>query len=304
MINLVFRWLIVGLVTWVTLPGAIAAEKIRWKFQPGDRYDVVLSQTSVLKTRVNRTDVRVDLELGSEMAWQVQSVKPNGNAVMKQVYTRMNVKVSKTAKPTIRYDTASDEEPADNARHFAAVYDQLVGIEFLVEMSDRGEIVDVTLDPEDLETIRQIPESMQARRLFEKRGLVELLNEGGFVLPENEIQVGDQWPVTKQQKLSFGTAGLESVFTFEGLDESTGIATFQMQATTQLEDQPENPLEKPLVLKSQKQTGTLKFNSREGFLDSVDSTRELVTEKPFREMTVNTESMVEQQIQITKRPAE
>lgn len=281
--------------------GLLPGDEIRWSFKPGDKYEVVISQTSTIKTTVNRTKVDVALNLGSEMNWEVVSVKENGNAVIKQSFSRMRVKVTKTAKPTITYDTAEDKEPEDNAQYFAEVYDKLVGIPFHVEMTARGEIVEVVLDKKDMETIREIPESMEARRLFEKQGLMKLVNSGGFVLPEKELEKGAQWPVKKQQKMTFGTADYESIFTYQGTSADDGVADFSLEATAKLKDQPKNPLEKPLVLKNQKQTGTIKFDTRNGYLKSIQVKQEMETEKPFREMKIETESVVENVLKITRK---
>ena len=152
-----------------------------------------------------------------------------------------------------------------------------------------------------METIRRIPESMEARKLFEKRGLVEILNNGGFVLPEKSIEKGFQWPVKKQQKMTFGTAQFESVFTYEGDSQPLGLARFTIAATAKLRDQPENSSEKPLVLKSQSQNGTIDFDVAKGYLRSIRVTQEMTTEKPFREMTIETISALESQVTIDRK---
>ena len=279
----------------------ISADQIRWKFKAGDRYEISIDQSSTMKSTVNRTVVDVKLELGSEMRWEVLSIKENGNAVIKQVYTRMKVKVTKTAKPTIVYDTANKEDVPKNAKNFAEVYDKVIDIPFEVEMTERGEIVSVNLENKDKETIREIPESMEARQLFEKRGIMKLLNGGGFILPKDEIETGFQWPVKKTQKMSFGTADYESIFTYQGTDAASGVAKFAVKATAKLKDQPKNPLEKPLVLKTQNQTGEIAFDTRGGFLKSNQVRQEMATEKPFREMTIKTESVVENKLNVVKK---
>ncbi|MEC9094376.1 MAG: hypothetical protein VX438_16825, partial [Planctomycetota bacterium] len=191
-------WLLAGFIA----PRGIA-EEIRWQFQPGEQYKVRVAQKTIINSKVNRTKVDVGLDFETDMDWQIASVMGNGNAIIQQSFVRMAVKVEKTAKPTIVYDTATKVSPEKNARYFAEVYDKLIGIQFTVEMSDRGELVKVMLDPKDREVIRTIPESMEARKLFEKRGLMEILNSGGFVLPEKSIEKGFQWPVKKQQKMTF-----------------------------------------------------------------------------------------------------
>lgn len=277
------------------------ADEIRWQFQKGEKYRISVSQKTAMQSRVNRTKVDVQLDLDTEMDWEILSVMANGHAVIEQSFSRMAVKVVKTAKSTIVYDTASKEPPAKNARYFSEVYDKLVGIKFKVEMTDRGEIKDVVLQKKDMETIRGIPESMEARKLFEKRGLMEILNSGGFVLPEKSIVKGFQWPVKKQQKMTFGTAHFESIFTYEGTSEPTGIARFLLAASAKLQDQPENPSEKRLVLKSQQQTGSIAFDTNHGHLQSIKVNQEMATEKPFREMTIETTSSLESQLTIEKK---
>lgn len=277
----------------------VRGDQIRWKFKAGDQYRVTVSQTTSIKSEVVRTKVNVNLALGAEMNWKVLSVNQSGNAIVEQVYDRLHVKVEKTAKPTIAYDTASKDPPEKNAVHFAEVYDQLIGIKFKVEMAPTGEIVKVDLDPKDLDTIRSIPESMEARKLFEKRGLVELLNGGGFVLPAESVEKGFQWPVRKTQKMTFGTAVFEAVFTYQG-KQSDQSDLFSFQSKTVLTDQPKNRLEKPLVLKNQTQSGEIRFDNQAGYLRSIKINQKMETEKPFREMKITTDSSVDTIITITK----
>lgn len=274
----------------------VTADQLRWDLTVGNEYKVRIEQTTKMTTvvtKIARNQIDVLLELGAEMDWKVISNLPNGNAIVEQSYTRMHVQVEKGKKEKITYDTASKDDPDRNAKHFADVYNKLIGIKFKVEMSSRGEIVAVVLDKDDIETVRAIPESMEARKLFEKRGLVEILNSGGFVLPEEEISVGHQWPVSKKQKLSFGTALFESVFTYKGTDAGKSIATVELKASAKLTDLPKNPIEKPLELKKQEQTGTIEFDTAGGFVRSIKLQQKMETVKPFREMTIETGSQVD-----------
>lgn len=289
---LVLCFLVVG---FGSLVRPASADKLRWKFAVGDEYKVNLEQStnmSTVVTKIARNKIDVFLKMGAEMDWKVLSLQPNGNAVIEQSYTRMHVQVEKGTKEKLAYDTASEKDPDRNAKHFADVYDKLIGIKFKVEMSDRGEIVAVVLENDDIETIRSIPESMEARKLFEKRGLVEILNGGGFVLPEEDIEAGHEWPVTKTQKLSFGTAIFESVFTYQGKKENSEVASIKLKATAKLTDVPKDPIEKPLELKSQNQTGTIEFDPLNGFVRSIQLEQNMETVKPFREMTIQTNSRV------------
>lgn len=283
-----------------TVVESCLADEIRWKFAAGDQYAVIVTQSNTLKSVVNRKKVDVQIDLGIEMKWTVESVLNNGNAMIEQSFTRMNVKVAKTAKPDIVYDTASKNPPEKSAEHFAEVYNKLVGIQFKVEISPRGEIIGVVLDKKDIETIRAIPESMEARKLFEKRGLMQILNSGGFVLPEESIEKDFKWPVRKEQKMTFGTAQFESVFTYAGIMPESSIARFTFEAVTKLTDQPENPAEKPLSLKSQKQSGEIQFETLGGYLKSIQVKQEMKTEKPFREMTIETTSTLESKLVVQK----
>ena len=277
-----------------------AADEVRWKFGVGDQYKVKISQKSNLNSKVNRTRVDVELELNCEMDWKVLSIAENGNATIEQAFTRMQVKVVKTAKPTIVYDTDQESPAEKNAKHFKEVYDKLVGIRFKVEMTDRGQIQKVEPDQKDKETLRKIPESMEARRLFEKRGLEEIYNSGGFVLPADSVEKGFQWPVRKEQKLTFGKANFETLFTYLGTGESDALARFRMEATARLADQPQNPAEKPMQLRKQEQTGEIQFDTRNGFLRSIVVNQEMETEKPYREMLIETVSSLEYRVTIEK----
>lgn len=266
-----------------------AADELSWKLETGQKFAVKISQETRVSTVVNRKTIKIALLLGYEMDWEVLSKSENGNAIVQQSFTRMTIKRERTKRETVEYDTASESEPTKLNQPFADVFDQLVGIKFEVEIAPSGEIVKVNLSPEDTETIRKIPESMEARKLFEKRGLDEVLNSGGFVLPADSVEKGFAWPVEKSRKMTFGTSTVKNVYTYSGLDDQQ-VAEFKIKGTATLTHKPKNVAEKPLVLKSQSQAGAIKFDNKAGHLKSIKLEQDMKTEKPYREMTIETET--------------
>ena len=266
-----------------------AADELRWKLETGQKFSVKISQETRVSTLVNRKTIKIALLLGYEMDWEVLSKSENGNAMVQQSFTRMTIKRERTKRETVEFDTASKSEPTKLNQPFADVFEKLVGIKFQVEIAPTGEILKVNLSSDDMETIRKIPESMEARKLFEKRGLDEVLNSGGFVLPTETVDKGFSWPVEKSRKMTFGTSTVKNVYTYNGLDEQN-VAEFKIEGTATLTHKPKNVAEKPLVLKSQSQKGTIKFDNKAGHLKSISMEQDMKTEKPYREMTIETET--------------
>jgi hypothetical protein len=284
---------------WLALPVG-AQDRLVWTLTEGDQFEVVISQKSEMETLVTRTKVKIDLELIYHMQWKVLAVADNGNFAIEQAFSRMSVRLARSKKNDLVYDTDSGQPPEENAQPYARVYDKLIGIPFRVEMTPRGEIVKVELNVKDRETIEQIPETMQARRLFEKKGLTEVLNGDGFVLPNEAISKGFTWLLTKNKKMTFGAAEVENVYTYQGKTPQ-GLAEFKVDSKIELDDQPENPSEKSLRLISQEHSGRILFNPVLGRLDSVTLVQEMKTEKPFREMMIETVTRVESKIGITAK---
>lgn len=167
-------------------------------------------------------------------------------------------------------------------------------------MTSSGEIVKVDLSKEDIETIRTIPESMEARKLFEKRGLMEVLSSGGFELPSDSVEKDFSWPVEKNRKMTFGASTVKNVYTYKGLDDEQ-VAEFEIDGTATLTHKPKNEAEKPLELKSQSQTGSIKFDNKAGYLKSISMIQEMKTEKPYREITIETDTKTISNVTITEK---
>lgn len=294
------RYAFVFLVAFTSLQFAsiVNGEELRWKLETGTKFDVKISQDTRIATEANRTKIKIALILSYEMDWEVISNTKNGNAIIQQSFRRMTIRRERTKRETVVYDTASEAEPTELTQPFADVYDKLVGIKFKVEMSPSGQIVDVDVSKEDTETIRMIPESMEARKLFEKRGLMEVLGSGGFELPTNAIEKGFSWPVEKNRKMTFGASTVKNVYTYVGSDDKQ-VAQFKIDGTATLTHKPKNAAEKPLKLKSQSQTGTIKFDNKAGHIASISMTQEMKTEKPYREMMIETETKTVSNVKIS-----
>jgi hypothetical protein len=294
------RYVLVFLVAFTSLQfGSIVnSEELRWKFENGRKFDVTITQDTRISTEANRNTIKISLILGYEMDWEVISNTKNGNAIVQQSFRRMTIRRERTKRETVVYDTDSEAEPTELTQPFADVYDKLVGIKFKVEMSPSGQIVNVDVSKEDTETIRMIPESMEARKLFEKRGLMEVLGSGGFELPTKAIEKGDSWPVEKNRQMTFGNSTVKNVYTYVGSDDEQ-IAVFKVDGTATLIHKPKNAAEKPLKLKSQTQTGTIKFDNEAGHITTISMSQEMETEKPYREMLIETKTKTISNVRIS-----
>ena len=286
--------------TTLNLVSTVSGDELRWKLETGKKFDVQITQETRVTTEANRNTIKIALVLSYEMDWEVLSKTKNGNAIVQQSFKRMTIRRERTKRETVFYDTASEAEPTELTQPFADVYDKLVGIKFKVEMSPSGQIVNVDVSKEDTETIRMIPESMQARKLFEKRGLMEILSSGGFELPTKAIEKGFSWPVEKNRKMTFGTSIVKNIYTYIGMDDEQ-VAEFKVDGTATLTHHPKNVAEKPLKLKSQSQTGAIKFDNKAGHIKSISMTQDMKTEKPYREMMIETETKTVSNVKISPK---
>jgi hypothetical protein len=255
-----------------------AAEKLlRWKFEPGQKLRVVCTQESRLETSVNNVPLDMQIDMGLEMLWSVDSVDADGTATITQSFTRLTSKMQTEGAEPIEYDSAAPDEPEGDAARIAKAVKPLLGAKFVVKMNDRGGIVEVAL-PEEL------VQALQEAGIAPGGGKGKEVLEGVFrqtlpLLPDAAVGEGKTWDDQREAKVPGGTLVVQSRYTYEGEENREGATVAKIACKSRLEfNRSKEEVEFPLVLKDHEQTGTLYFDVQAGRLVSAETTQKMTTE--------------------------
>lgn len=114
---------------------------LRYRFTPGDAFDVTADISIVMDMQMGVQRVRVPTQMKMVSACTVEGLTVEGNARVNVVFTRAAVEV-KGPQQTVRYDSQVDQSPAtEELKHLAAMLNQNVPC----TVTPRGEVSDVNL---------------------------------------------------------------------------------------------------------------------------------------------------------------
>ena len=284
-----------AVVITIAVPCSFADELLRWKLKAGETLLVDLAQKSELETNVANKPVKMKLDMGFGLKWQVESVDEAGTARIAQSFTRLRLKMELPKQDPVEYDSAAEGKPTGPAKDVADAVGPLIGAKFFVSMNSRGEIVDVKLSDEAAKLLES-PAAARWKDTFSKEGLTDLLRQSAAVLPEKPIAAGDTWTVPTTSKSPLGPLKLSHKYTYQGAEERGGkmLEKIAVETTFTLDE----PKGKP-QLKEQKHSGLLFFDAEAGRFVETEINQELATESPYRDTVVKAKAVSTLRMKVT-----
>ena len=250
-------------------PTVNAQQELRWKFEEGEKlnYDMIQNMT-IGSTGGPLGAQNMTMRQEMDMTWEVVGVDEEGNAVIKQQFDQMKIKM--TLPPplgTIEYDSKSDQAPQGPAAMLAPMYKAMTEAEFELTMTPRGEIKEVKIPDQVLAALRNSPGAAAMGDMATPEGFKKMISQGALVLPEDAPQPGQEW--TTKVEVNNPMAGkqvIETTYEFEGMKEVDGT-TFAAIAP-ELKMSFEGTPQVQMNVSEQDSSGEILFNVEEGRLHS------------------------------------
>ena len=199
-----------GLVLAVLAVSAVSAAgadaTLRWKFSKDKTYRYVLTQGMEMSMKLPDKDVTTKMSQVSEMTWKVKAVKSDGSAEISQTFDRIHIKVE---GPAGAFEVDSKKKgaavPDGPLAALSTMVEQLVGLQFDLVMSARGEMSLINVPDKFMEAMKTAGPGGQAfAGTFSEKGLKQLFEQSSMLLPEKAVSPGTTWV----QKRSVEAAGL------------------------------------------------------------------------------------------------
>lgn len=285
-----FRLLICSLLLAAGLGHAANAETLlRWKFAEGQRLEVTVDQHTATETTGAGKPTGIDITMQSRMTWTVNSVDADGTAQITQRFERFAVTMkSGTAEP-IEYASDSETKSTGSAADIAAAVSPVIGADFTVTMTARGQIRAVNLLDAAAEAFASV-ESPALKQLFSAEGITQLLGQAAVELPEQALAPDSNWTATFTTPSPLGTLKQSRTYTLAAPEDVDGTTLERIDIAGQLEIEPSEQTPRKLKLLDQELTGSMLFNVEAGRLASSHSTQKLTTERPYREFKIKVET--------------
>jgi hypothetical protein len=173
----------------------LRGEELRYKFEQGQKLHFNLTQQiSLAFSGEGVPNETMTLEQVSEMLWTALEVKEDGAARIGQSIER--IKMSVTAPPSVefQYDSASGEEPTGTtAAKVMPLLTALVGADFEMTMSPRGEVLEVKVPERVAEALQKSAGAAELGEMFTEAGFKKIVQQASPAFPEGDLEPGREW---------------------------------------------------------------------------------------------------------------
>jgi hypothetical protein len=288
-------------VLWSVAARSDAQEPLRWKFAQGQKLDYnMVTDMKMTGDGGMNTSVRQEMD----MTWDVQEVKADGDAVIRQKFDRIRTKMS-SPFGAFEYDSQSNEAPAGAGATVKALTEGA----FVVTMSARGEVKDVQVPEEMVTALKNSPGGTS--ELASSEGLKKMITQAALILPEGPPKQGEEWktkvPIPNPMPVN---QTVETTYTYEGTKDVEGTTFALIRPEMKIEFGPPEAkadgaaAEKPQLdinVSEQSSKGEVLFDAAAGRLHSSE-----VKQDYTLDVNANGQAMkqkVEQTVTVKVKPA-
>jgi len=250
---------------------------LRWKLKPGDAFAVAIEQKTDSQVGFSGKQAKTKITLDLKLAWKVTAGASDGFTI-RQTVDSIRETLETPDMGSIQYDSSSSARPTGQARELADSIKPLVGAEFDLVMTPRGEISSAT-PANDIAKVLVSGGGKSNADIAAQDGLQQMLKRPLALLPEQEVRPGDTWTTTSDRATAAGPLKLETTYRLESL-EGNLLAKIAITAKAQSSQASKT------TIKQHQHEGTLLFSVADGRLVSIEQKQKLVTERPYRETTI------------------
>jgi hypothetical protein len=314
---------VAALVTIAASTALRAEEPLRWKFKVGEKLDYNMVQEMTMAAAgggVGQAGTTMRQEM--DMVWDVQGVNDQGEAVIRQKFDRVKMKMT-TPLGGFEYDSKSETAPTGFGAMIAPMYKAMTKGDFEITMTSRGEVKEVKIPDEVLTALKNTPAAQQMGDLATADGFKTMIKQGALVLPDKDPKVGETWTTKVEVKNpAVGKQTVETTYKYDGTKDIDGVtyAVIKPQLKMDFEnqgDKAEGDAEKKdekqpqqaqtklpqiqMKIAEQSSDGEVLFNVKEGRLHTTTLSQKVTINATAAGQT--TQLKIDQKIDVKVAPA-
>ncbi len=264
------------------------SQTLSWQFAKGDVFDIQIQQSTAVSTVVDRRLVEQTNQMTMDITWQVLNFQ-DGVATIEQTIKRVRVELSIPGEkgPSVtNYDSAEEKQKGD-AKRMGASFSRLIDQPVNLSVTPQGQIRKVDIPEKTLASLREMPGSVQGRKMFDVASVREMFSQSGLQLPADSTET--QWQFTRNFKIGLPqTFRLTTEYSIADTEQNPVKIDFTGELEL-IEDSGERPAEldfENVALTGQKSSGSLMFDSEKGNCVSSNSKTQLKTRTQYRDMEI------------------
>ncbi|GAB4137735.1 MAG: hypothetical protein Tsb009_05420 [Planctomycetaceae bacterium] len=277
---------------------AEGAEKLRWKFKVGEKLNYQMVQNMNMAMQVMGQNINMNMNQTMDMVWKGTKVHSDGTTDLSQTITRIRFTMSGGPIGKVEYDSANPNLGAGNpiVGGIAKMFNALVGQEFTMQITARGELKNIKMPQKFLDSLKQgaagrIPGMLNADTLK------EMVGKSGIIFPEKAISKGDTWNSKMELKNPVGTIKVATKYVHNGTVK--GLEKIQLTPKMTMVPNPGSPFN--IKLSDQSGGGTVLFDAKAGRIVSSSMKQKMVM--VIAAGGQNIEQTVNQTIEMKLQPA-
>lgn len=283
-------------------------DALRWKFVEGDRYTVTFDQQNNSEVAMDRRTVSQKSSTQMTVDWTVNSIDDDGAANITQLITAIAVDMtvpSSEGPQQIIYDSSSEEEYSGTVKRVAKSFARIINQPINLVISPRGKITNVLIPKQTMESLRQMPGSMDGRKSLSLESVQEMFASATVELPEGAVTNGSSWTVVRDfqlgtpqkfQRTTTFTVGQQTE-TVTQLDFDSVVA---VSASKNENENREIEFESMEVLE-QSSGGQMVFNHQSGTFQQSQSQTKITTKAIYRDIEVRSTITSELKMKMEKK---
>lgn len=285
MLNSILRAAILGAMLLAAAP-VDAQTSLAWKFTPGQKLSVELTQRAETESQFGGKPTRVTVDATLEQAWLVDEVATDGTAKITQEFRRIAIKLELPSAGSITYDSASTKKPSAEGKTLAESLGPLIGGKLHIKMAPTGEILEVTLADELAAQLEKLPADAGWKSLFTRDGLSQMLRQSLLVFPKEPVAADATWQRQLDIAAPFGKVRQTSDYRYVGPESRDMRLLERIEVVGKVELSKGTGSATPPTIKQQSQTGQFWFDPQAGRLVESAANQRLQIEAKVRDTTV------------------
>lgn len=260
---------------------AHAQSPLRWKLKPGESLAVTIDQDTDSDVSFSGKKATTRIELKLVLGWNVIAAD-NAGFKIRQSIDQIQQKLTTQQAGTIEFDSASKAKPTGQSRDLADALRPLIGAQFDMTMTPRGEITTVDPANEAAKALLAGLEGGQNADATARAAVEQMLRRPLLVLPDRPINVGETWTVSSERPTVAGPLKIDTTYKLAGLADQNGQPIARIAMSANFTPAPGGQL----TVKSPEHNGELQFAIGDGRLIGIKQQQKLTTERPYRETTI------------------
>jgi len=268
-------------VLFSAVPPAHGQTLLRWKLKAGDSLEVTIDQNTDSDVSFSGKKATTKIELKLVLGWNVTGADNNGFKIRQSIDAiRQNLTTQQAG--TVEFDSTSKAKPTGQSRDLAEALRPLVGAEFDIVMTPRGEITAVEPANEAAKALFAGLEAGQNADATARATVEQMLRRPLLVLPERPTNIGETWTVSSERPTVAGPLKIDTTYKLTGVSEQNGQAIAHIAMSANFAAAPGGQL----TVKSPSNRGEIDFAVAEGRPSKITQQQTLTTERPYRETTI------------------